>query len=488
MDSRKHIILFGAGKSATVLADFARHAENGGCQDLLVFAPAGSYRNWFQDKGEDEENWSELRKHLNPGFRKRLVDVPWISGRATTGALKERIAAMLQCRDKKRPRALFMNIEALSTVSAAQELCTEFVDQRGAMIVVDESTTIRNIDSKRGQFLVKLGEQAHSKRIMSGLWTPRAPIDLFAQCQFLDPRILRVSNEWAFKARYAVMKRRLIVIPGQFNKDGSKKLRPFQEIVAWKNLEELQRRIAKYSYRVRAEDCLDLPEKMYVTRDVELTKEQRQMMQELRAFGHAVIGDSDRFVTPKIVIELIARMMQITCGFVMDDERVLREVPERKTDELVELLSEHVGKAVIWCPWKPPLFKIIRRLQKEFGPESVAQWHGGNTTTRDQEERRFINDPRCLYMCATQGAGMRGNTWVVPDLVVYYANNYDLEQRDQSERRTWRKGQTKKVKYVDLITEKTSNWSEWTIVRSLRKKMNIASMMNQEDVREWLIS
>ncbi len=209
------------------------------------------------------------------------------------------------------------------------------------------------------------------------------------------------------------------------------------------------------------------------------------MLKEIKHFGHAAIGDTGKFVTTDMVIKRITRELQITTGFVVDDEeRVLHEVPENKTAALLAELEEHAGKAVIWCPWHAPLQKIVRVLSKEYGPKAVAQFHGKNAKTRNDDERRFLSDPECLYMVATQAAGMQGNTWVVADLVVYYGNNYDLEHRDQSEDRTHRIGQQNKVTYVDLITQGTI---ENKVIRNLRDKIDLATAINGEQRREWLI-
>jgi SNF2 family DNA or RNA helicase len=294
-----------------------------------------------------------------------------------------------------------------------------------------------------------------------------------------------MRNEWAFKSRYAIMKRRNVVIPGQFNRDGSVKTRSFQQIVDWRLTEELQNKVKPYSYRIRAEDCLDLPEKSYHPRYVPLTSDQKRMIKEMKLFGHAAIGGTDKFVTIDAVIKMITRRLQINCGYVMDDERVLQEVPENRTNALMELLADYAGKAIIWVPWHPPLKKVLDRITKEYGPDSVAQWHGGNRATRHEDERRFLNDPNCRFMVATQGAGMRGNTWTVAGVAIYYANNYDLEQRDQSERRNWRIGQKNTVRYYDLIAEDDD--IDMKVLKNLRAKINVATMMNQEDFRKWLI-
>lgn len=468
-----YLMDMGTGKSKVVLDEWGEMATTGGPRDLLVLAPKGSVRNWYTDKGDLPDQWSELRKHVDPEFLERLVHHTWVgSGKEW----KERMRLLLAAgKDKRRPRALFVNIEALSNGKNddALKLCLEFAE-RGAHVVVDESTTIKG-NSGRTDAAIQIGQAALSKRILSGLWTPKSPMDLFYQCMFLDERILGQKNFFTFRRRYATLVMQTNYATG----------RKFPQITGYQNLEELQQRVAKYSYRVLKKDCLDLEPKVYASRDVEVTAEQKKMLKEIKHFGHAAIGDTGKFVTTDMVIKRITREIQITCGYVMDDEeRVLHEVPENKTRMLLEVLEEHNGKAIIWCPWRAPLQKIVKRLTEEYGARSVAQWHGENAKTRGEEETRFLSDPECLYMVATQGAGMRGNTWTVANLTVYYANNYDLEQRDQSEDRNYRIGQNDRVTVVDLITQGTI---ENKVVQNLRKKIDLATMINREGHREWVV-
>ncbi len=467
-----YLMDMGTGKSKVVLDEWGEMATNGGPTDLLVIAPKGSLRNWYTDKGKNERDWSEIRKHMDPEFEERLVHHTWVSGGAGWVDKMERLLAT-----SDRPRALFMNVEALSGRSDEPfDICLEFITKnaRGAHVVVDESTTIKG-NSKRTDAVIRLGEAAASRRILSGLWTPKSPLDLFYQCQFLDPRILGQRNYFTFQRRYAKLLLQTNYTTG----------RKYNQVVGFQNLEELQARVALYSYRVLKKDCLDLEPKTYTTRDIELTPEQKKMIKDLKLFGYADISGTDRHVTADMVIKSITRELQICCGFVMDDEeRVLHEVPENRTKALLEVLEEHVGKAIIWCPWHPPLQRIVKRLTEEYGPKSVAQFHGKNVGARNEEEHRFLNDPDCRFMVATQGAGMRGNTWTVADLTVYYANNYDLEQRDQSEDRNHRIGQTNRVTYVDLIAQGTR---ENKVIQNLRDKIDLATAINNEGYREWVV-
>ena len=67
--------------------------------------------------------------------------------------------------------------------------------------------------------------------------------------------------------------------------------------------------------------------------------------------------------------------------------------------------------------------------------------------------------------------------------VIYYANSFDLAVRMQSEDRAHRIGQRNTVTYIDLISEGTIDEK---IVKSLRSKMDVASQVMGEELRNWL--
>lgn len=462
----------GTGKSKVVLDEWGEGAASGGWQNLLVIAPAGSYRNWCQDKTELQR--SELSAHLPPDLRERLVDAMWISGGNREN--RERLRAMLATRG--RPRALFVNVEALSATEKARDFLIEFLEscrRTGVYCAIDESTVIRN-GSKRTKFICEtLPEMTDARRILTGLLTPRSPLDTYHQFEFLSPKILGFRSKHSFRMRYAITRKMRVTNGGRE--------RQIDVVVGYRNVHEIREKIAPYSYRVLKEDCLDLPPKTYTMRDVELTDAQWKHYRELKTQATTML-ESGQYVTVDSVLALMTRLHQINLGFVVDEDGNFHELPERRTDGLVETLDEHRGKAVIWCPWRPPLERVVKRLRKEFGPRSVAQFHGGNRGSRHEDEARFLGDPECRFMCATQGAGMRGNTWIEADLAVYYANSHDLEMRYQSEDRIYRKGQTRRVTITDLVTQGTVDVK---ILRALRSKIDLATVLAGENYKEWLI-
>jgi hypothetical protein len=466
----------GTGKSKVILDEFGEREQAGELQDLLVIAPAGCIANWYVDRGEDEP--CELRKHLSPDLFERLVYAPFRAGQGAQA--RDRLERMLACTG--RPRALFVNVEALSSVKAAVEVCKRFLARGGCLMAVDEATKIKNWQAARTKKVIELGELASARRIMTGLVTPRSPMDLFSQFQFLDWRILGFRSFYGFRARHAVMR--------QMEVGGYEHRRNIRVIVGYRNLEELQKKIAPYSYRVLKDDCLDLPKKIYLPmREVVLTAQQKRMYHEMTEFATAAL-DKETHVTATMVLTQRLRLDQLLCGIVKDENGVEHEIDENRTAALLEVLEEYGGeKATIWTTHDPCIRRIAAKLREEYGADAVAQFWGGNRATRDEDERRYKTDKRCRYMVATPRAGGMGNTWVVAGLNVYYNNSDDLQDRLQSEDRTHRDGLmgpggAGKAVYADLCAPGTIDMKK---IKTLRAKLDMSTLITGENYREWLV-
>jgi len=369
-------------------------------------------------------------------------------------------------------RVLLVNVEALSMVKRAQDLCVEFLGQRGALLVVDESTSIKNRRAKRTKFLTKtLGPLAKYRRILSGLPTPRSPLDAWAQYEFLKKGCLGAVSYTAFEQRYAVTK--LMPVAGRY----------VRIVIGYRNVPELAERVKPFSYRVLLEDCYDLPAKIYAKRDVPLHPDQEKAYRDMAKNSMAKLSETAH-VTATVVIAQMLRMHQILCGHVQDELGNQHVVPSRRNDELLKLLEEHTGKAVIWCSYAFNIEDVADVLRGEYGENSVARFWGGNKDTREGEEKQFKENPECRFMVATPGAGGRGRDWSAADLVVYYSSTPDLEHRAQSEERVQKVGKTRSVLYVDLVAPKTI---EMRFLRALRNKIDLAATITGDNYREWLI-
>jgi hypothetical protein len=446
------------GKTKVVLDDFGEMELAGEVQDQLVIAPAGVYRTWE----------TAIRDHMSEDILDRMLVHTWSSG-AGVGE-RRRLEYFMSIKDKRKPRTLLMNVEALSRPGDARKLVSEYIKQRRVVTNVDESTIIKN-NSERTKFVTTaVLADSDYRRILSGLATPRSPLDLFYQFLFLDWRILGHKSYWTFRAEVAIMRtefyggRRVPIVVGY---------RP-------EAVEALKERIAPHSFRVPFRPKYP---STYTIREVELTKEQKKAYAEMKEFSTTNLG-RERHVTATVVIAQIMKLHQILLGHVTDENRIIQTLPENRTAALLGFLEDYDGKAVIWAPYDHDIRKIAAALRKEYGPNSVACFWGGNANTREAEEKRFLNDPVCRFEVATQSAGGRGRTWTNARLVIYYASTDNLEHREQSEQRTLGEDNKYPADFVDFIVPGTV---ETKILEALRKKIDMSSFINGDNYREWII-
>jgi len=364
---------------------------------------------------------------------------------------------------------LIMNVEALST-DKGLKFAGKFLNSHKVLMAIDESTTIKNSSAKRTKNILALSKYARYKRIMTGSPVTKNPLDLYSQCEFLSPWLLNFQSFYAFRNRYAEMK--TIHARG----------RSIQVVHRFQNIGELSDKLKDFSYRVLKEDCLDLPDKIYVKRNITLTPEQAKVYRQMKTTALAVLNGKQ--VTSATVLTQLMRLHQITCGHFTADDGTTQLVKNNRITELMNVLEETEGKAIIWANYQHDISEIKNAIIKEYGPESVVDYYG--LTPQDQRQdniKRFQQDSECRFLLGTPQTGGYGITLTAANTVIYYSNGYDLEKRLQSEDRAHRIGQKKAVTYVDITCEDTVDEK---ITKALRKKINIASEVLGEELRDWI--
>tara|TARA_R100001086_G_scaffold5692_2_gene3585 strand:+ start:3805 stop:5259 length:1455 start_codon:yes stop_codon:yes gene_type:complete len=446
----------GTGKSFMVINNLSMLYDRGAINSALIIAPKGVYRNWVN---------LELPKHLPEHILHRTA--LWLP--APRKAEKAKLESLWEVTEDLK--ILVMNIEALSTPKGV-EYATRFVRSTNCFMAIDESTTIKTPTAKRAKNAVKVGKEARFKRIMTGSPVTRSPLDLFQQCDFLHPECLNSTSYYAFRARYAVMVEKNM---------GS---HSFKKVVGYRKLDELKEKLDRFSYRIRKDQCLDLPEKVYIKREVPLTKEQEKAYSEMKTMALALLKDG--MVTTVNALTQLMRLHQIVCGHVkLDDDRVV-SVPSKRIEELLSVIEEASDKVIIWANYRHDIDAIKLALQKEYGMSAVGTYYGD---TDDDERARVVKefqDPESelRFFVGNPRTGGYGLTLTAADTVVYYSNSFDLEVRLQSEDRAHRIGQTRSVTYVDLISPDTVDEK---IVKALRGKIDIANQVLGEELKQWLI-
>ena len=446
----------GTGKSKVLLDNAAILYDKGEINALLLIAPKGVYKNWFD---------SEIPTHLVDHIDKKMV--LWKSSDKSIKQIKKLNTLFEPGSDL---RILIMNVESFSSGNGS-EFAYKFLSAHPkSMVAIDEATTIKTPTSNRTKNILKLSNHCKYRRILTGSPVTKSPLDLYSQCAFLDPWLLDHQSFYTFKARYSICKK--IQVNG----------RQIEIVVGYRNLGELSEKIKTFSQRVLKEDCLDLPDKIYVKRNVVLTPEQAKLYQEMKSTALAVLNGKQ--TTTVTVLTQLMRLHQITCGHFTADDGSTQIVKSNRIDELMNVLEEVEGKAIIWANYQKDMSEIKKTIIEKYGEESVVDYYG--LTPQDERQpniKRFQGDPECRFFIGTPSTGGYGITLTAANTVIYYSNGYDLEKRLQSEDRAHRIGQKKSVTYVDLISEKTVDEK---IVKALRKKIDIASEVLGEELRDWI--
>ena len=444
----------GTGKTKVLIDNMAMLYDKGKINGALIIAPKGVVKTWHEQ---------ELPTHLPDHIEN--VTTLW-----QPNITKKQETKLNNLFDLGTDLHIFiMNVEALST-NKGVKFAEKFLRSHRTLMALDESTTIKNPSAKRTKNVLALAPMAKYRRILTGSPVTKNPLDLYTQCEFLDPFLLNFNSWYAFRNRYAIMK--TIHVRG----------RSIQTVHKFQNLGELSDRLKGFSYRVLKEDCLDLPEKIYMKRHVALTKEQENLYEQMRKT--AIANLNGKVTSTVTVLTQLMRLQQITCGHFVADDGTVQTIKNNRLDELMDVLEETENKAIIWAYWQRDVQDIRDAIEKKYGPRSVVDYYG--LTPQDERQdniRRFQNDNECRFLIGTPSTGGYGITLTEANTVIYYSNGYDLEKRLQSEDRAHRIGQKKNVTYIDLIAEDTVDEK---IDKSLRKKINIASEVLGEELRAWI--
>ena len=447
----------GTGKSKVLIDNIAMLYDKGGINAAIIVAPKGVYRNWSE---------KEIPTHMSDHVETQMA----VWNPAPTKKQKEELIKLFTPSDDLK--ILVINVEAFSTKKGVA-FVERFILGHLALIAVDESTTIKNPKAQRTKNLLKLAINTKYRRILTGFPVTQSPLDLYSQSSFLSSHLLGYASYYSFQNRYAQLINR---------KMGA---RSFRQVVGYQNLDELSKNVNEFSYRVLKKECLDLPDKIYQRREVELTPEQKKVYKQLTDYAIAEL-DSHEIVSVTSILTQILRLHQVICGFVKHDNGEEVEVKSNRLNELIDILQEVQGKTIIWANYQYDIKRILKTLQETTGTESVATYYGEPPDEERQEIIRRFQDPNSelQYLVSNTQTGGYGITLTEASNVIYYSNNYDLEKRLQSEDRAHRIGQTNKVTYIDLVAKGTVDEK---IVKALRNKLNLAQeVLGDEKWKDWI--
>ena len=446
----------GTGKSKVLIDNAAMLYSQGKINGLLIIAPKGVYKNWYED---------QIPIHLPEYINKKVV--LWKSSDKTGEQIKKLNTLFQPGTDF---HILIMNVEAFS-YDFGKEFARRFLDSHNAMMAVDESTSIKTPTANRTKNILKLRALAKYRRILTGSPVTNSPLDLFSQCQFLGPWLLKTDSYYDFRSRYAMMR---TINLGSHSTN---------IVVGYRNLGELSKLIEPFSMRVLKDDCLDLPEKTFMKRQITMTPQQEKVYKAMKKYAMAQL-EGKALTTNNVMVQLM-RLHQILCGHFTADDGTIQDIPNHRVTELMEILSEVEGKVVIWSHYQRDIETILKAIRKKYDRDDIVVDYYGKTSSEDRQDniKKFQEDDNCRFFVGTTQTGGYGITLTAASTMVYYSNGYDLEKRLQSEARIDRIGQKYPMTYIDIVTEDTIDTK---VVKALRKKLNIASDIMGEELKTWI--
>lgn len=451
------LLEMGTGKSKVIIDNACILYEAGKIRTVLIIAPNSVYRNW---------SLREIPTHTP----ERIQHVIWVHKEHKIDDLR----GLLEVPDCLI--FIVINVEAFSKKDRRlAKLLAVFMDILPTLMAVDESTTIK-APSNRTKAIIELGKHARYRRIATGLVAPNGPMDIFYQFQFLRDGSLGTRSPISFKHRYCQ------TVPVSIG------MRTVDKVVGVKNIDDLRFNMNKISYRVTKEECLDLPGKTYdfwySDLDEESAAHYKKMKEEAIFEIENENPEESVFIRSANRVNMVMRLQMITCGHIKDAEGNDRRFSWKRIKDTINFLSLVQGSVIIWSVFTLDIQDLCKAIAEEFGPDSVVHFYGGTTLKERDEATNRIQNKSARYIVANQAAGRFGNTWTTPSTTYYYSNSYDLEYRTQSEERNYRIGQFNPCLYMDAIAQDTINFP---MVQSLRKKLDMFSLISGEDYRSWLI-
>lgn len=450
----------GTGKTKVAIDNIGVLYKEKRINAALILAPKGVFGNWT-DK--------EFPTHLPDDILEETMILQWQPNHTKTYANE-----LHQLINRKEGLTIFvMNIEALSSSKGYDHADYFLLRYPDSMVVVDESTTIKNRSAQRTKNVIKLGDRAKYKRILTGSPITKSPMDLFSQCAFLSEAALGFKSYYSFQNRYAIV----------VNKTMGPKV--FKDIAGYRRLDELTEKLSHFSSRITKDECLDLPEKVYQPRYIALSEKQKPVYEQMKRLALAKLENGDLATTASVLTQIM-RLQQIVCGILTTDDGEVQEIDRVRLTNLMEVLEETSGKVVIWATFTHNILQIREAIAKEYGEDSVACYYGATETEERTNIVKTFQDPDSplRFFIGQPKTGGYGITLTAASTMIYFSNSYDLEIRLQSEDRIHRIGQPNHCTYIDFVTPKTVDEK---ILKALRSKIDIAGQVLGEEGKEWLL-
>jgi SNF2 family DNA or RNA helicase len=391
------------GTGKTFVALNLVHSRQSRINRVIIYCPVSGKETWYE----------EIRKHTDV----RPCDICLFDERTNIRSV---------------PRSaswLVIGIESMSSSDrvalAAHDLTTS-----ETFVIADEGSYIKGHRARRTQRITRYSEDSRYRLLLNGTPISQGYEDLYAQMNFLSPKILGYGSFYSFAANHL---------------EYSEKYKGL--VVRAHNTSWLAAKMNPYIYQITKEEAgLNLPPKLYDSRYFPLAREQREAYEQAK---YEILMDAEE-VDSYVIFHLFTVLQQIASGFWKRDGCLL-EFPHRRVEMLLDYM-EDVGdqeKVIIWTKFRHSVRQITEELAGKYGRDSVAQYYGDlNEKERAAELARWRREAR--FIVATMETGGHVQTWNEAAYSLFYENEFKYANRLQAEDRNHRIGQGRRPTYTNL--------------------------------------
>jgi SNF2 family DNA or RNA helicase len=313
-----------------------------------------------------------------------------------------------------------------------------FLKIRKLAIVLDESHTIKNPLARTTNAIFRLKDLSKKRIIITGTPIANKPLDLWAQFYFLDNGNLLGDSYKDFEKTYSINLK---------NDDLSKQKEKFNSL---RNI------VLSNSIRRLKEDVLELPEKVFLEKSVQLVGQQKKIYDQLRdelfieitnTDGVKIIDESEE------MLKKLLRLAQIASNpFLID--KAYDETPAKflLLDALIDNILKQKEKVIVWSCFVDNI-RILYKRYREFG--SLMLYGNIPIEKRGDIVKQFRTNDGYRVLIANPAASKEGLTLTSANNAIYLDRNFNMSDYLQSQDRIHRISQTKECRIYKLIAENT---------------------------------
>lgn len=429
----------------------------GACNRMLIICPKAIESVWLE----------EIPKHSNfkdePLVWRNNPPKKWVS--------------KMKAWEQQDFQILIVRLEMFQKESKSLTAYLKRFFEQPAIAVLDESSKIKNVTTKRAPRLIENTRGAAYKLILTGTPWTESPLDIFSQMEFLQEgfwykydgpwsRSVLKKHWYIFRNRYAIMRD---VTLGEG--------RSFKTMVGTRRTEEIAKKIQPHIVQQKKEDWADLPEKVFQVLHVDMPKAQMDAYKSMR--DRLILEIGEEVLTASNAGTLLTRLRQIAGGFYPESGEPIVPKPAG-VGTLLEDVDGYPGKVVIAASYIAEIEAIVAALGKEYGEDQVCTYYGA-TKERDTEVARFRDHAK--FMVLNPQSGAYGLNLQFASLMYLYSRPFSYEQNAQLQDRIHRPGQKSMCVYKDVVHVGTV---QEKVIKAFETKKGVVDEFDRMTVKEFL--